>query len=211
MEAVMIIIAVAVIAAAAILAFILGRRFVSGGERLKRRFGPEYHRAVARHEGDTRAAERELRERLRRHGAFRERPLPTGVREQYTAEWLEIQRQFVYAPREAVTGAEDLLARLAKERGYPQGPPIEEQIDAISVHHADHVHGYRDVHTVAHAPTAGTEEMRQAMNEARELFEELTADRPPATASSASSGRLSPPVPAPGQVTRRQAKGGDTP
>lgn len=37
-----------------------GRARGSGGQGLKSRFGPEYARTVAAHDGDTKAAEREL-------------------------------------------------------------------------------------------------------------------------------------------------------
>lgn len=200
-----VIIAVAVIVVAAVLflTFVtLGRGVISGGERLKQRFGPEYHRAVARQDGDVKAAEWELRERVKRHGAIRERPLPEGVRERYTAHWIEIQQRFVDSPREAVSETETLLARLAKDRGYPDVPPIEEQIAAISVHHGDHVHGYRSVHTAAH-DQVDTEGMRQAMAEARVLFDELATAQPTA----APSRRREHALPA---FTRRHPKGSDT-
>jgi hypothetical protein len=200
MDTVMIIIAVAVIVVAAVF-FALGRGVISGGERLKRRFGPEYHRAVARQEGDVKAAERELRERVRRHGALRERPLPQGVRELYSAQWIEVQRRFVDSPQEALTETEALLARLAKERGYPDGQRVEEQIAAISVHHGDQVHGYRSVHAAVH-DQVDTEEMRRAMNEAQGLFDELTAE-PPTTSASRRDH-------APRAFARRHAKGSGT-
>ncbi|MGP3966352.1 hypothetical protein [Streptomyces sp. 6N223] len=176
-----VIIAVAAIVAAAVLFFALGRGAVSGRERLKRRFGPEYHRAVAREQGDVKAAGRELRARVARYGSIRERPLPPGIRERYTVQWIEIQQRFVDAPQEALTETETLLARLAKDRGYPDGQPVEEQIAAISVHHGDQVHGYRSVHAAVH-DQVGTEEMRRAMTEARGLFDALTAEEPTASA-----------------------------
>jgi hypothetical protein len=170
-------VAVAVVVVAALLYFVLGRRMSGGREGLKRRFGPEYHRAVARHEGDVAAAERELRERVKRHGSIQERPLAPGTRERYTAEWIEIQQRFVDAPRQALADAETLLGRLAKDRGYPDAQPVEEQIAAVSVHHGEHVHGYRSVRAAAH-DRVDTEGMRRAMIEARGLFDALTADRP---------------------------------
>jgi hypothetical protein len=179
--ALIVIAAVVVIGAAALALRARGPR---SGRGLKRRFGPEYDRAVARHDGDVKAAERELTERVERHGALRERPLePTEV-ERFEARWTAAQEHFVDAPRDAVGEADRLLAELAQARGFPDGAQYEEQLAALSVHHAGHVHGYRHVHRVAHARVdggtdggtdggPGTEEMREAMVEARELFEDL--------------------------------------
>ncbi|MFD0314724.1 hypothetical protein [Streptomyces flavalbus] len=152
-----------------------------GGTSLKRRFGPEYDRAVARHDGDAKAAERELAERLERHGDLRERPLEPAQRQQFEARWTAAQERFVDSPRDAVGEADRLLAELAAARGFPEGGQYEEQLAALSVHHAHHVHGYRRVHRVARTPVDGagngaaTEEMREAMVEARALFEDLVA------------------------------------
>ncbi|MEU1459158.1 hypothetical protein ABZ467_00450 [Streptomyces sp. NPDC005727] len=184
------IIAVIVVVAALVLAAILitrgrGRQ---GGPDLKRRFGPEYQRTVARHDGDTKAAERELTERLERHGKLRERPLEPAEREQYGARWTAVQERFVEAPREAVAEADRLLSDLAAFRGYPEGGRYEEQLAALSVHHAQHVEGYRRVHRVSQAgpggageSAAGTEELRTALMDARALFDDLMNDSAPAT------------------------------
>lgn len=196
------IIAVAVVVVAAALFLALGRGGVGGGERLKRRFGSEYHRAVAQQEGDTKAAERELRERVRRHGSLRERPLPPSARELYEAQWTEVQRRFVDSPQEAVTEAEALLVRLANDRGYPDGQRTEEQIAAISVHHGDQVRGYRKVHAAAH-DRIDTEGMRQAMNEARGLFDALMTER---RGDDGGGRRTHIPL----AFARRHAKGGGT-
>ncbi|MGW5737698.1 MULTISPECIES: hypothetical protein [Streptomyces] len=169
-----VIIAVVVIAAAAVL-FIGLRRARGGGHGLKQRFGPEYDRTVTRHDGDVRAAEHELRERVRLHGSLKTEPLPPGARERYLAQWAGVQEQFVESPQQAVVEADALLARLARDRGFPDGTHFEEQVDALSVHHAHSVHGYRSVHTATRGQN-GTEEMREAMVEARRLFEALVAE-----------------------------------
>ncbi|MDJ1131869.1 hypothetical protein [Streptomyces iconiensis] len=148
-----------------------------GGRGLRRRFGPEYDRAVERHNGDAKAAERELGERVRRHGALRERPLPPGVRERYVAQWSGLQERFVESPYEAIAEAESLLVQLAQDRGYPGGEqPFEERFDALSVHHGPHVRGYLRLHAAA-AARSNTEEMREAVMEARGLFDALTTAR----------------------------------
>lgn len=174
----LIVIAAVVVAAAVMLT--LRARSGHGGRNLKQRFGPEYDRAVARHDGDTKAAERELAERVDRYGGLRERPLEPAERERFEARWTSAQEHFVEEPRAAVVEADQLLMELAGARGFPDGGRYEEQVDALSVHHAAHIDGYRRVHRVTGTGTdtgtgtgTGTEEMRTAMVEARALFEEL--------------------------------------
>ncbi|MGW2930461.1 hypothetical protein ACWDA7_00985 [Streptomyces sp. NPDC001156] len=171
---IVIVIVAAVLAGAAALSPRARSTFAGGG--LKSRFGPEYERTVARHDGDTKAAERELDERLKRYGSLHEQPLEPSERERYTARWTAAQERFVDSPRDAVAEADRLLAELAGARGFPDGGRYEEQLDALSVHHAHHVHGYRRLHRAALAQADGdTEELRAAMLDARGLFEELTA------------------------------------
>ncbi|MEV0636019.1 hypothetical protein AB0I77_13785 [Streptomyces sp. NPDC050619] len=222
----LIVIVAAVVGIAAVLT--LRARRGPGGPGLKRRFGPEYGRAVARHDGDAKAAERELAARVERHGALRERPLEPARRAQYEARWTAAQERFVDSPRDAVAEADRLLADLAGTRGFPDGGQYEEQLAALSVHHAHHVHGYRRVHRVARADDAagaageagaqgddgraGTEEMREAMVEARALFEDLLAPtrhrEPPRREANKSADR---PAPArahlPWGFNRRHTKG----
>ncbi|MET9060185.1 hypothetical protein ABZX99_20470 [Streptomyces antibioticus] len=156
-------------------------RGAHGGGGLKRRFGPEYDRAVARHDGDVQAAERELAALVERHGGLRERPLEPAERERYEARWTATQEHFVDSPREAVAEADRLVAELAGARGFPDGGQYEDQVAALSVHHARHVQGYRTVHRLVGAKGSsdgaapGTEELRAALLEARALFEDLLA------------------------------------
>ncbi|MET9083591.1 hypothetical protein ABZX77_17145 [Streptomyces sp. NPDC004237] len=211
------IIAIVIVAAVVVVAAVLAPRARGRGPGgLKRRFGPEYERAVAQHGGDTRAAERELAERVDRHGGLRERPLEPAERERWAARWTTAQEQFVDSPRESVTEIDRLLAELAAARGFPAGAEYEDQVAALSVHHADHVDGYRRVHRAASAPVggtpqsrAGTEEMRTALIEARLLFDDLVApsassSRAPArhrTAVGADTG-----APAPGSADQSRPK-----
>ena len=186
-----------------------GRARGSGGRGLKRQFGPEYECAVARQNGDVRAAERELAERVQRHGALREQPLSPEARERYVAQWAAVQEQFVDSPQKAAIEADALLARLVRDRGFPDGEQFEEQLAALSVHHAYFVEGYRSLHAAAR-DQSGTEEMREAMVEARSLFESLVAEQ------QVDPNRRRPPSPdgqghAPWPLTtRRHAKGSST-
>ncbi|MFC8345008.1 hypothetical protein [Streptomyces sp. NPDC057280] len=207
---------IVIVAAVVVVAVVLARRR-PGGQDLKRRFGPEYDRTVARHDGDSQAAERELAERVDKHGSLRERDLEPAQRQQYEARWAAAQERFVESPREAVSEADRLLAEVAGARGFPDGGQYEEQLAALSVHHAHHVHGYRRVHRVAHMRTedgaqGGTEEMREAMVEARALFEELVGAggrRRELTESSSGdrSARHNGHGHLPWAFSRRQAKG----
>jgi hypothetical protein len=197
---VIVIVAAAVAGAAAVSPRARG---AGGGRGLKRRFGPEYERALAGHDGDTKAAERELTERLEKYGSLQDHPLEPAEREMYTARWAAAQERFVDSPGQAVSEADRLLAELAGARGFPDGARYEEQLDALSVHHAHHVHGYRRLHRAALVPDtgaaegrAGTEEMREALLEARALFEDLVAPprrqptaKPPRRASARTAGQ----------------------
>ncbi|WP_018530440.1 MULTISPECIES: hypothetical protein [unclassified Streptomyces] len=173
----LIVVGIVVVVAAGIFA---ARTAPRGGRGLRRRFGPEYDREVARHDGDTKAAERELAERVRQHGSLRERPLEPAAHERYLARWAEAQERFVASPSEAVAEADLILADLAKDRGFPDAGSYDEQLAALSVHHGPQVDGYRRVHRAAHArpgraeeSRAGTEELRTAMVDARALFDVL--------------------------------------
>ncbi|MFD5026477.1 hypothetical protein [Streptomyces sp. NPDC058373] len=170
MLTVVIIVAAVVVVAAA--AYALTRRDTTGSA-LKRRFGPEYDRAIARHNGDTAATQRELGDRVKRHGALKERPLPADSLARYEAEWAGVQRRFVDSPQQAMADAATLLARLAQERGYPGPEQYDEQVAALSVHHAHEVEGYRTVRLAARGG-GGTEELREALLAARSLYDVLT-------------------------------------
>ncbi|MCX5334287.1 MULTISPECIES: hypothetical protein [unclassified Streptomyces] len=205
-----VIIAVIVIAAAVFFTVGHGRIRADGGRGLKHRFGPEYDRTVADHDGDTKAAERELDERVTRHGSLDAQPLSPEARARYRAQWANIQEQFVDSPLKTIAAADALLAGLARDRGFPDGERFEEQFAALSVHHAAHVHGYHSVHTAARGQS-GTEEMREAMVEARSLFEALVTEQ----AIDSNSDRLHPQSPdgnghAPWALRRRHAKGSNT-
>lgn len=175
---IIVIIAVAVIAATAAFLYVKRTRKPGGGRRgLQNRFGPEYQRAITEHHDDVMAAERELGERVRRYGSLQEKPLSPEDRQYYVAQWAEVQEQFVSSPQKAVTEADMLLARLARDRGYPDGEQFEERVSALSVHHGHCVQGYRSTHVAARGHSS-TEEMREAMIEARSLFEALVTARP---------------------------------
>lgn len=174
-----------VLAAAAVAVLAFTRPAIAGGTGkagLRRRFGPEYERTVTRHGGDSKAAEQELAARVKRYGGLKERPLSADAAEGYEAEWARAQERFVDAPGEAVAGADRLITRVAHDRGYPDGTH-EELIEALSVKHPRHVAGYRNLHEIAGRTPDGaarTEELREVLVHARELFADLTGGRVPA-------------------------------
>ena len=146
-----------------------------GGGSLRRRFGPEYDRVLARHSGDGRAAERELALRVQQYGSLTPHPLPPQVREQYLTRWTAAQEHFVDSPQKALAEAEQLLGGLAQARGFPGPERHDEHVDALSVHHAHHIDGYRRVRAAATGPVS-TEEMREAMLQARAFFDALATE-----------------------------------
>ncbi|WP_055589217.1 hypothetical protein [Peterkaempfera griseoplana] len=166
------VIVVAVIVVAAVVALALRPQLHS--RSLRRQFGPEYHRAVAAH-GTAKAAEQDLEERLRRRRDLEVRPLSAEARERYRADWTDIQEEFVDTPAQALADADRLIGRVMHDRGYPSDDQ-DENLAALSVDHARALQGYRrarDVARRAQEGEAGTEEMREAVVNARELFTEL--------------------------------------
>ncbi|MFD7730350.1 hypothetical protein ACFV6F_08200 [Kitasatospora phosalacinea] len=167
---------------------------------LSRRFGPEYGRTVARYDGDTAAAERELARRVERHRELKLTPLGGAERARAEQQWREAQAHFVDAPGQALAEAEALLSQVARDRGYPD-TDVDAQVDAISVDHGEHVESYRVLRTLAAADPAGsapdTEEQRRALLGARDLFTALVgadgapqpATRPDSTTKPRTPGR----------------------
>ncbi|KAB1909387.1 hypothetical protein J5U46_04985 [Micromonospora tulbaghiae] len=173
-QVVVIVIVVAVIAALVAVAVVASRR-----RALRERFGPEYDRVVA--EQDSRgAAERELRERERRHAELELTPLDPESRARYAAAWEELQVRFVDSPAETVGEADELVSRLIAERGYPTGD-FSDQIAHLSVEHARTLTHYRDAHEIRQRNErgeAGTEDLRQALVHYRALFADLLGEDP---------------------------------
>jgi hypothetical protein len=119
--------------------------FGPGGMRLKHRFGPEYERALAHHDGDEKATRRELAERVKRYGRLEVRPVPAEDRQRLQAGWDAVQARFVDRPADAVADADRLIGQLAAQRGFP-APHTPEHTDALSVHYPHQLQGYRRAH-----------------------------------------------------------------
>ncbi|MFX0575784.1 hypothetical protein [Nocardia nepalensis] len=146
--------------------------------RLHKKFGPEYDRTMEEMES-RKAAERELTERERRHAEFDIRELSEEQKQRYRTEWAHMQERFVDAPADAVTEADQLVADIMAERGYPT-EGYDQQLADLSVEHAATVGHYRAAHEIAtrRSGTRSTEDMRFAVVQYRELFEDLLDGAP---------------------------------
>ncbi len=166
-----VVIAVGAVALMALLAasFLMRRR--TG--RLRDRFGPEYDRMVERR--GRRPAEAELDSRVERRRQLDIRPLSPAAREHYRESWAKVQAEFVDDPAGAVGAADQLVGSAMSERGYPMDD-FEQRAADISVDHPQVVERYRSAHGIAQKNEDGsatTEDLRQAMQHYRALFEEL--------------------------------------
>jgi hypothetical protein len=173
-QVIVLIVVLLVIAAVALFAVRASRR-----KKLQSTFGPEYDRVVA-DTGSRADAEKELRERERRHAEFELKELSPESRARYSADWEEVQIQFVDNPEQAVGTADDLVTRLIAERGYPTAD-YDDQLANLSVEHARTLGHYRDAHEISTRNASGeasTEDLRQALVHYRALFADLLGEEP---------------------------------
>jgi hypothetical protein len=143
-------------------------------EQLRRSFGPEYERTVVR-AGDELAAESELRERQALREELEVHPLAADARKGFVDAWQATQAEFAADPATAIHGADRLIQRVMRDRGYPV-----EDFDAsaaiVSVDHPVVVERYRRAHTIALANADGepdTDALRVAMQDYGAVFAEL--------------------------------------
>jgi hypothetical protein len=155
-------------------AWMIARRRRS--EHLRRRFGPEYERAVL-NEGDRVRAEAVLDTREKRVERLHIRPLGTADRDRFARAWSAVQARFVDDPGGAVTEADRLVAEAMRRRGYPVSEAdVEQRVEYISVDHPSLVENYRAAAQIARdyeRGDASTEELRRAMVYYRALFDDL--------------------------------------
>lgn len=175
-----IVIAAVAIAAVVLIAVMSMRKRQTS--QLQERFGSEYDRTVD-DAGDQREAERELRDREKRHDDLEIRPLSEETRARYADEWQGVQARFVDEPEEAVRDADRLVQQVMGERGYPTDDDFEHRAADVSVDHPEVVENYREGYALwrRYDKANGdgqTEDLRQAMVHFRALFEDLLeADR----------------------------------
>ncbi len=169
--------AVLVIVIIAVLVVLYVRKRRNTTAVLRKKFGPEYDRAVVVH-GAGRKAEAKLEDREKRVEKLNIRDLDPIERERFSTRWESVQSRFVDSPKGAVTEADDLVSSLMKARGYPMSD-FDQRAADISVDHPRVVENYRSAHEIALRVTkvgkdeATTEELRMAMIHYRSLFEEL--------------------------------------
>jgi hypothetical protein len=178
-QVIVLVIVLLVLIAAVLLAVRASRR-----KKLQKTFGPEYDRVVA-DTGSRADAEKELREREKRHAELELRELSPESKARYSSAWEEAQIQFVDNPGQAVATADDLVTDLIAERGYPTGD-YDDQLANLSVDHARTLGHYRDAHEISRRSRDGeasTEDLRQALVHYRALFADLLGENPVQTGS----------------------------
>jgi hypothetical protein len=158
----------------AVLAWLYMRKRRSTTADLRKKFGPEYDRAVQVH-GAGRKAESKLEDREKRVEKLNIRDLDPMEHERFSKRWESVQSRFVDSPKGAVAEADDLVSSLMKTRGYPVSD-FDQRAADISVDHPRVVENYRSAHEIAlrvGKDQASTEELRTAMIHYRSLFDEL--------------------------------------
>jgi hypothetical protein len=166
--------AVAVILVIAGLAWLYLRKRRNTTAVLRKKFGPEYDRAVKVH-GSERKAETKLEDREKRVEKLNLRDLDPIEHQRFSKRWESVQSRFIDSPKGAVTEADDLVSSLMKTRGYPVSE-FDQRAADISVDHPRVVENYRSAHEIAlrvGKDAATTEDLRTAMIHYRSLFEEL--------------------------------------
>jgi hypothetical protein len=162
--------AVVVIIAVGAWLYVRKRRGTTAG--LRKKFGPEYDRAVLAHGSK---AEAKLADREKRMDKLNIRDLDSMEHERYAKQWQAVQSRFVDSPKGAVAEADDLVSSVMKARGYPVSD-FDQCAADISVDHPRVVENYRSAHEIAlraGKEGATTEDLRTAMIHYRSLFEEL--------------------------------------
>ena len=199
---IVLIIVILVIIAAIVYGVQAGRR-----KKLQSTFGPEYDRVVA-DTGNRTEAEKELREREKRHAELELKELSPESQQRYRAAWEEVQIQFVDNPSQAVGTADELVTRLITERGYPTAD-YDERLADLSVEHANTLEHYREAHEISERNAAGkasTEDLRQALVHYRALFADLLGTDPVSTTpGTTTSDPDDEPAPAPRRATDTDA------
>ena len=166
-------IAAAIIIIGAALAFFALQRKKARTAALRRKFGPEYERAMERH---GLRGEAVLLARQKRAEKIRLRDLDPGERSRFLERWKTVQAGFVDSPKGALTEAESLIDSLLDARGYPAGD-FDQRSGDISLKHPRVTENYRAAHAtqlkLKKGEAVNTEDMRAAMIHYRSLFDEL--------------------------------------
>jgi LPXTG-motif cell wall-anchored protein len=157
-----------------LLAWMYVRKRRNTTANLRRKFGPEYDRAVREH-GSERKGEANLGDRERRVETLNLRALDPMEQERFVKRWDSVQARFIDSPKGALSEADDLVTSLMKARGYPVSD-FDQRVADVSVGHPRVIEDYRSAHEIAlrvGKDEASTEDLRTAMIHYRSLFEEL--------------------------------------
>ena len=174
MDPKLIVLAAVAILVIAVLGWLYVRKRRNTSATLRKKFGPEYERAVLTH-GSERKAEAKLEDREKRVENLNIRDLDPIEHERFSKRWESVQSRFIDSPQGAVTEADDLVSSVMKARGYPVSD-FDQRAADISVDHPRVVENYRSAHEIAlrvGKDAATTEDLRNAMIHYRSLFEEL--------------------------------------
>ena len=170
-----IVIVAAVVVLAILVTLLLSARRHS---RLRDTYGDEYDRTV-RDAGGKRAASKEFRDRQARHDELEITALDPAVAQRYRDEWRLVQESFVDTPAESVASAHRLLRDVLSSRGYPTRDD-DERVAMLSVDHADvldrYRQGMRTEQSWRDAGSTDTEELRQAMQHYRAVFDRVVGE-----------------------------------
>jgi hypothetical protein len=165
---------IALIVILAVVAWLYLRNRRRATADMRKKFGPEYERAVQTH-GSERKAEAKLSDREKRVEKLNIRDLDPTEHERFSKQWQAVQSRFVDSPKGAVAEADDLVSLVMKARGYPVAD-FDQRAADISVDHPRVVENYRSAHEIAlrvGKDAATTEDLRTAMIHYRSLFDEL--------------------------------------
>jgi hypothetical protein len=145
---------------------------------LRDRFGAaEYDRTLGKH-GARGKAEAALIEREKRVAQLELRPIDMAERERLSADWHTAKARFVDDPAAAVSGADGVIGRVMRARGYPVDD-FDARYESLTVDHSSVAGNYRAGREIASRAAEGgatTEELRQAMIHFEALFGELLSD-----------------------------------
>jgi FtsZ-interacting cell division protein ZipA len=175
---IIILIAVALVAVILVAFFVYRRRREQQElqERARQEYGAEYERLVEER-GSEEEAEQELRERRERvEGDVL--PLSEESRKLYDERWQRVERTFVNEPGSSLDEADRVVEEILIERKFPTDSRREAS-EGIGAVHPEVVEDFREaqrIHQDATGPQGGTdlEEMRQAIQKYRSVYERLT-------------------------------------
>lgn len=175
----LVIVLIALVIVVALVFFFVSRRRREQQERqeeARREYGSEYERLVEER-GSEREAEQELRERRERVDD-ETRPLSEERRGTYHERWQWVERTFVDDPAASLGEADQVVEEILIERNFPMDSR-QEASEGVGVMYPEVVEDFREAQRVHRNATdaqggADLEEMRQAIQKYRSVYERLT-------------------------------------